>query len=85
MPPKKSIEETFKKLGDIEHVLKNPGMYIGQISKQKTTHWLINEKNKKIERTEVNYSPGLYKIFDEILVNAIDHKIRDNSLNQIKI
>ena len=83
--PKKTVEQIFKKLGDIEHVLKNPGMYIGQITKQKNIHWIINEKNNKIERKELYFSPGLYKIYDEILVNAIDHKVRDNSLNVIKI
>ena len=29
--------------------------------------------------------PGLYKIFDEILVNAADHKQRDPSMNMIKV
>ena len=85
MPPKKSIEEIYKKLGDVEHVLKNPGMYIGQISKLKIEDWVINEKTKKIERKNINYSPGLYKIYDEILVNAADHKMRDSSLNKITI
>ncbi len=33
----------------------------------------------------IEYVPGLYKIFDEIIVNAIDHKVRDNSLKNIKV
>lgn len=29
--------------------------------------------------------PGLYKIFDEILVNAADNKQRDNSMDRIDV
>jgi len=29
--------------------------------------------------------PGLYKIFDEILVNAADNKQRDPKMNTIKV
>ena len=29
--------------------------------------------------------PGLYKIFDEILVNAADNKQRDASMNALKV
>lgn len=29
--------------------------------------------------------PGLYKIFDEIIVNAADNKIRDASMDTIKV
>jgi len=34
---------------------------------------------------EINYVPGLYKIFDEILVNAADNKQRDSNMDTIKI
>ena len=34
---------------------------------------------------KINYVPGLYKIFDEILVNAADHKQRDPEMNVIKV
>ncbi len=34
---------------------------------------------------QVTYVPGLYKIFDEILVNAADNKQRDKSMDSIKI
>lgn len=34
---------------------------------------------------EITYVPGLYKIFDEILVNAADNKQRDTTMDKIKI
>ncbi|KAG7251676.1 hypothetical protein CRUP_007969 [Coryphaenoides rupestris] len=34
---------------------------------------------------EITYVPGLYKIFDEILVNAADNKQRDKNMSTIKI
>lgn len=34
---------------------------------------------------EISYVPGLYKIFDEILVNAADNKQRDPKMNTIKV
>ena len=34
---------------------------------------------------EITYVPGLYKIFDEILVNAADNKVRDPNMSCIKI
>ena len=34
---------------------------------------------------ELTYVPGLYKIFDEILVNAADNKVRDPNMSCIKI
>lgn len=33
----------------------------------------------------VRYVPGLYKIFDEILVNAADNKIRDPNMDTLKV
>ena len=38
-----------------------------------------------MEMREVSYVPGLYKIFDEILVNAADNKVRDKNMDTIKV
>lgn len=38
-----------------------------------------------MESREVSYVPGLYKIFDEILVNAADNKHRDKNMDEIKV
>ena len=34
---------------------------------------------------KIAFVPGLYKIFDEILVNAADNKQRDSSMDYIKV
>jgi DNA topoisomerase-2 len=39
---------------------------------------------KKFEFKEIMYNPGLYKLFDEILVNAADNYIRDPRMDTIK-
>lgn len=33
----------------------------------------------------VHLVPGLYKIFDEIIVNAADNKIRDSKMDTLKV
>lgn len=33
----------------------------------------------------MSYVPGLYKIFNEILVNAADNKQRDPSMDSVKV
>lgn len=38
-----------------------------------------------IVEKEVTYTPGLYKIYDEILVNAADNKQRDNNMDKLDI
>lgn len=77
----KSIEDRFKKMKDQhEHVLKRPATYIGSIEKESIDIWIFNENKKENEADfilkKITYVPGLYKIFDEILVNARDHVVR---------
>lgn len=52
--------------------------------------WVLDKASQergepKIVQKEVTYTPGLYKIFDEILVNAADNKVRDPKMDTIKI
>ena len=79
----KSVEETYKKFSQVEHVLNKPGMYIGSIDNISTKQ-LIYEQDNIIENN-ILYNPGLYKIIDELIVNAYDQSIRDKTLNEINV
>jgi DNA topoisomerase II len=50
-----------------------------------TKMWVFNSQTESMEMREVSYVPGLYKVFDEILVNAADNKQRDKNMNEIKV
>jgi len=83
MNSKKTIEETYQKKSQLEHVLHRPGMYIGDIEPITADRWIIQDS--KIVKKSITFSPGLYKIFDEIFTNAIDHSQRDQSLKKIEV
>ena len=61
----------------IEHILNRPDTYIGSIQKQTEQMWIV--KNGKMVLKEIEYVPGFFKIFDEILVNAADNLQRDKT------
>lgn len=85
----KSIEERFKKLTHKEHILKRPGMYIGNVYTEPTKMFVfedINEiKGNKFTSKTVEYNAGFIKLYDEVLTNASDHYIRTNKVKYIKI
>lgn len=84
-PKEKTIEETYKKLSQREHVLHRPGMYIGEIKKTLEEQWVFDISLNKMVKKMVEYSGGFMKIFDEILTNATDHSFRDSTVNTIKV
>jgi DNA topoisomerase-2 len=63
--------------------MKRPSMYIGPIEEMNYLVWILDD-NKIIEK-EISYSAGLYKIFDEIIVNAYDQTIRDSTVSYISV
>lgn len=71
-----SLQNKYKKLDQRQHVLSRPGMYIGSNEEDIYNTWVFNEVNNTFIKREVKIVPGLYKIVDEILVNAIDHAVR---------
>jgi DNA topoisomerase-2 len=75
------ISKTYVKYDHITHVKNRPGMYIGSIDEDSVDTWIYNNELKKMEKKKLNYNPGLFKIFDEILVNASDHETRLKSKN----
>lgn len=77
------ITQKYQRLSEREHVLKVPGMYIGGTKQIEADLWVL-DKNKIIYKN-VSYIPGLYKLFDEIVVNAYDQTIRDDTVTNIKV
>ena len=73
---KEKLCKQYQKKSDKEHVLDNPDTYIGSIEKVDTNQNIFNEENKKIEEKEILLIPGLYKLFDEGIVNCRDHWVR---------
>jgi len=82
----KTLEQTFSKLTDVEHVLLRPARYIGSVVEHTGDTWLLDKKRLKFEKTQACWNPALVKLFDEILSNSVDESKRENSkLDTIKI
>ena len=47
--------------------------------------WVLDRAAGRIVNRPVTFVPGLYKIFDEILVNAADNKTRDRSMSALRV
>lgn len=83
--------DKYQKLSQREHILKRPDTYIGSIHNEEGEMYILDDN--KILLKNIIYNPGLYKIYDEIVVNAIDQVTRlltqendkDNRVSRIDI
>ena len=78
------LAQRYQRKTDKQHVLDNPGMYIGSVEVVNTNIWVFSttqDEKDKIEQKTITYIPALYKLFDEVIVNARDHVIRMIQLN----
>lgn len=75
-----NIAKKYQKKTDREHILDNPDMYIGSIEKVNNSMFVYDETNKKNIEKNISYIPGLYKLFDEGIVNCRDHVVRMEQL-----
>ncbi len=71
----------YQKMTDREHILNKPDTYIGSVETTETIDYVIEGNTldtHKMVRKPFTYVPGLYKLFDEGLVNCRDHVIRQS-------
>ena len=68
-------EGPIKKLKDIEHALLRPAMVVGSPEIVNEAMWVLAD-NDRIQKRKIDYLPALYKILDELFVNAVDHAQR---------
>jgi DNA topoisomerase-2 len=61
---------------DKQHILDNPDTYIGSVEEIDSDMWIISENDEKIIEKNISFIPGLFKLFDEGIVNCRDHVVR---------
>ena len=71
-----SLAKQYQRKTDKQHILDNPDTYIGSVENVDANMWVYDENLKKISFKSIEYIPGLYKLFDEGIVNSRDHVIR---------
>ena len=70
------LSQKYQQKTDKEHILANPDTYIGSVEEVDTDQWILDEATQKIVLKNIRYVPGLYKLFDEGIVNCRDHVVR---------
>ena len=71
-----NLSSKYQKKTDIEHILSNPDTYIGSVEEVDSEQWILNGDGDKIVEKNIKYIPGLFKLFDEGIVNCRDHVVR---------
>ena len=82
---KKSVEQIYQKKTQLEHILLRPDTYVGSCEKTEALAWVYDKAMDRLVQRQMSFVPGLYKIFDEILVNATDNKVRDPTMVTLKV
>lgn len=62
-----------------QHILELPDTYVGSTKTNEETRWLFDSTSNKMTWRKLQFNPGLYKIFDEIIVNARDEYVRSTN------
>jgi len=73
----------YKKYTPLQHVLARPDTYVGSLNPDVSKQWVVSEENMKMIQT--SFVGGLFKIFDEILVNALDQVQVDEDVDKITV
>ena len=71
-----ALAKQYQRKTDKQHILDNPDTYIGSVENVDSQMWVYDDESKKIVLRDIEYIPGLYKLFDEGIVNSRDHVIR---------
>jgi DNA gyrase/topoisomerase IV subunit B len=67
--------QDIKILNDVEHCILRSEMYIGSKKITNQPFWILND-NQELIKENLDYIPGEYKIFCEIVDNCVDEHIK---------
>jgi len=69
-----NLANKYQQKTDKQHILDNPDTYIGSVEEIDSEQWIID--GDRIVEKNIKYIPGLFKLFDEGIVNCRDHVVR---------
>ena len=64
------LAKQYQRKTDKQHILDNPDTYIGSVENIDADMWIFDNETQKIIQKNIEYINGLYKLFDEGIVNA---------------
>ena len=70
---KELLAKTYQSKTDKQHVLDNPDTYTGPMENTEYQTYIYDDENARIVPKTLDIIPGLYKLFDEGIVNCRDH------------
>jgi DNA topoisomerase-2 len=70
------LSKKYQQKTDHQHILDNPDTYIGAVEKLDSLEWILDKEKNKIVEKNIEIVPGLFKLFDEGIVNCRDHVVR---------
>ena len=73
---KVKADEIYQKMEHKKHIYSKPDTYVGSCDPEETTTFVFSDETNKIVKKTLSFSPAWYKCFDELIVNAHDHKKR---------
>lgn len=71
-----NLANKYQQKTDKEHIIDNPDTYIGSVEVVDSNLWILSKTGDKIIEENIKYIPGLFKLFDEGIVNCRDHVVR---------
>jgi DNA topoisomerase-2 len=75
----------YQKKTQLEHILLRPDTFVGSVESVTEKLWVKDPHGPSLVQREVTFVPGLYKIVDEIIVNALDNRQRDPSMDRLDV
>lgn len=85
MAKKITVEEKYKSLTEVEHILLRSGMWIGSINMEEEKAFVYSSDSGKMEMHIVNYIPAALKLVDEIISNSVDEYRRPTNMGLTKV
>lgn len=74
------IEEKYRELSEIDHILLRPGMHVGSTKEEQRQMFLYSRDEAKMIQKEITYIPALMKIMDEVISNSCDEYRRPENM-----
>lgn len=83
----KKIEEKYQQLSEIDHIIARSGMWVGSKALEESQRFLYDHNQERMQLMDVEHSPAMLKLFDEILSNSCDeYRRKDNmGLTEVKV